>query len=311
MLINFNAANRRKTVILLAIFVFLLATPSFLGSYLFYILSLLLVNIIVVVSFRFISLMGGWSFVHASVMGMGAYVTGILTVRFGLPLWVGIPSAGLATAACGVLIAIPCLRTRGVYFILATFATGEAIRQMWIRLQIPFGGLSGIPGIPTVGEVPYFYVVLGLTASSVAVMHRLEFSRLGDTIKSVASEESLAESIGIHAWRYRVVAFVIGAFFAGLAGALFAHKTGAITPGDFTFSTMLGILVATLLGGTGSVLGPMIGVFVITVIEYLGLKLLEWLPLVLGGIMITVILVLPGGLESLPERISVWRQTRQ
>lgn len=311
MLTKFDVANRRKIVVLLAVIAFLLATPSFMGPYLFYLLSLLLINIIVVVSFRFISLMGGWSFVHASVMGMGAYVTGILTVRFHLPLWVGIPSAGLVTGACALLIAIPCLRTRGVYFILATFATGEAIRQMWIRLQIPFGGLSGIPGIPTIGEVPYYYLVLGLTALSVAIMYRLEFSKLGDSVKSVASEESLAESVGIHAWRYRVVAFVIGAFFVGLAGALFAHTTGAITPGDFTFSTMLNILVATLLGGTASVSGPIIGIFLIAVIEYLGMKLLEWLPLVLGSIMIMVILLFPRGLESLPQRISAWSEGSQ
>jgi branched-chain amino acid transport system permease protein len=193
---------------------------------------------------------------------------------------------------------------------LATFATFEAIRQVWIRFDNPFGGHEGLHNIPTFGEVPNYYLVLGLTALSVVIMHRLEYSRVGDAIKSIASEEFLGESVGIHIWSYRALAFAIGGFFVGLAGALFAHTTGTVTPTDFTFFTMLTILVAAIVGGTTTIFGPMIGICLITAVEYFGVRLLDWLPLVFGCIPIAVMLFLPGGLESIPGRISAWRQGR-
>jgi branched-chain amino acid transport system permease protein len=286
------------------VIIFFLSAPIYLGSYVFYLVNILLINIIVVVSFRFVSLMGGWSFVHAALWGMGAYTSAILTVRFGLPVGFGILMAALSTGVCTMLIAIPILRTRGVYFILSTFATMEIIRQVWIRFRNLFRGHVGFNNIPAIPDVPYYYLVLVLTGLSVLLMYLLERSRLGRATKSIASDEFLAESLGINTWRYRAMAFVIGGFFVGLAGGLLAHKVGAVTPADFTFVTMLGILIAALLGGTRTIIGPIIGVSLLTIIQYFGHSLLDWLPMFLGGIMIAIITVLPDGLESLPHRIS-------
>ena len=311
MLIKFDAANRTKAIALLVVVVFALAAPSFLSPYLFYLFTILLINVIVMVSFRFISLMGAFSFVHPGLWSVGAYATAVLTTKLGLPFWVGIPVAGLVAAVCGLAIGIPCLRARGIYFLIITFACFEALRQVWIRFKDLFGGHLGLYNIPTPEEVPYYYLVLGLTVLSLVIMYRIENSRVGDTIKSIALDESLAESVGIHTWKYRVLTFVIGSLFVGLAGALYAHKVGTITPTDFTFYTLLNIIVASFLGGIGNFFGPIFGIFLITLINYLGKDLLDWLPLVLGCIMIVIILFLPGGLVSLPQLISTWRQEQK
>jgi len=308
MFIKFDATNRPAVIALVVMLSFFFSAPAFLNPFLFYLLTLVLINFIVVTSFRFVTLMGGFSFVHAGLWGLGAYATAILTTKLDIPFWGGIPLAALATSVVSLVIALPVLRTRGVYFILATFASFEAMRQVWIRFKTPFGGHYGITQIVTPPEVPYYYLVLCLTGLSLAAMYRIEFSRLGDAIKSVASDEALAESVGIHAWRYRVVAFVIGGFFVGLAGALFAHTTGGITPADFTFYTTLSILVAVLLGGTRTIFGPLIGISLIAALEYFGKDLLTWLPMVLGSVIIAAVLLLPGGLEGLPRRISEMRQ---
>lgn len=308
--VRLNAANLAKIIILLAVLGLLSATPFVLSSYVFYLISLFLIDVIVVVSFRFITLMGGWSLVHVGLWGAGAYATALLTTKLGWPVGLGMIAAAVITAFVGLMIAIPCLRTRGVYFILATFAIFEAIRQIWIRFQVPFGGYDGLWYIHTLGAVPYYYVILGVTICSLAIMYGIEVSRIGNAIKSVASDESLAESVGVNTLRYKVLAFVIGAFFVGLAGALFTHKVGSITPTDFTFFNMVNVLVAALLGGTGTVFGPIVGISLLTVFDYFARDLLDWEPLVLGFILICVILILPKGLESVPQRISALRSNR-
>ncbi len=135
-------------------------------------------------------------------------------------------------------------------------------------------------------------------------MYRLDRSRIGDTWKAIDSHEDLAKSVGINVTMYRILAFVIGSFFAGIAGVLLAHRLWAVVPAQFGFVTTLYLLVWVVFGGTRTFSGPIIGVVALTILREFLKPLLEWVPLIFGTIIILTLIFLPGGLEGLPRRLA-------
>lgn len=280
------------------------------------VIIMLLINVILVVSFRLITTTGGWSLAHIPMMGTGAYATALLTSGLGIPFWVSLPLSGLAAGLVSLMISYPLARTRGFAFFVASFAAGEAFRLCWTRFRIPFGGHKGltnipvpelIPGVagPDFGEaIPYYFLALGVTVVCLAIMYRLDHSRIGDTWKAIDSHEDLAKSLGINVTAYRILAFVIGSFFAGIAGVLLAHRLWAVVPAQFGFVTALYLLVWMVFGGTRTFSGPIIGVVVLTILREFLQPLLEWVPLIFGMIIILTLIFLPGGLEDLPKRLA-------
>jgi len=288
--------------------------PFFLPKYYVGILSVLFIHAILAVSFRFILNMGEWSFAHAVIMGLGGYTTALIATKLGWPFWLTLPLGGLASAAFALAFSYPLLRTKGFYFFLSSFAVGEVLRLCWVRFRIPFGGHQGIVGIPSPslfgldlgGFVPYYILTLAITLLCLVAMYRLEKSRIGNILKSIALDDSLARSIGINLYRYKTLAFVTGSFFAGIAGVLMAHYLNSIEPGLFTFTRALYIIVWVIVGGMGTFAGPLIGVTVLTAVSE-GLRMVigleEWTPFIFGFIMIITLVFLPQGLVSLPQRI--------
>lgn len=162
--------------------------------------------------------------------------------------------------------------------------------------------------IPYVGElgpidfyeaIPYYFMALAITLVCVIIMYRIDRSRIGNTFKSIYEDDILAESIGIKVGRYRSLAFIIGSFFAGIAGALMAHRLNAIDPHIFGLDEMVYLLVWVVAGGTATFAGPIIGVAVMSFLFEWTRPLLEWRPLFFGAILIGFLIFMPGGLESL------------
>lgn len=267
---------------------------------------LFLINLILVSSYRILTTTGDWSLAHVVMMGTGAYATALLSKWWDLPIFLTVPLAAVIAAVVGLIVVTPLLRTKGFGFFIASFALGELIRLSWIKFRNPFGGARGMIGIPS-GDmwgidffepIPYYYFVLIVAVASLLFMYRLDRSRIGKTFKAIYTDEGLAESLGIDVQRFRATAFVTGAFFAGIAGSLLAHRLGAIDPKNFDINTMVYLIIWIVVGGTSTFWGPLLGVTVMTIVFEWARPLLEWRPLLFGGILIFFLIFQPGGLEG-------------
>lgn len=312
--------NLSKPVGLVVVSIIFITLPFFIGLYYLDVLTMLLINIILVASFRLIVTWGGWSLAHIPLMGLGGYATALMVKTLGWPFWLTMPLAGVVVALVAWIMSYPLVRTKLFAFFLASFAIGEAMRLAWSRLTVPFGGHRGLTNIPSPESIPlpglqaidfgkpipYYFLAMVVAALCLLIMYRIEKSRIGDTFKAIHSEENLVKSVGISAFKYKTLSFVVGSFFAGIAGVLFAHHYHSIDPSCFSFINILYLLVWEVVGGVGTFAGPIIGVIVLTgVHEWLRLLIAEeWLPMIYGFILICTLLFLPGGLESIPGRIS-------
>ena len=307
---------------LLIMFAVLFALLPLVGRYSAEVIIRLAIIFIAVAAFRFIVSMGRWSFVHAQLFGMGGYTSAILTMKLGYPFWLTLFLGGFTAALIALIISYPVLRTKGFYFFMSTFVIGAAIVWIWRRYFL-FGGTSGLTGIPRPDPISiagltlnfgdwltYAFVVVGVSLVCLLVLYRLEKTRLSSILKSIGSSRDLVRSVGLSTMKYETIGFVIGSFFAGIAGVLFVHNSGVATPADFGTTLGMNIIAFTLVGGVNSFWGPLIGVSVLTVITELLRGYREVMPLIYGIIIIAAVLALPGGLISLPQRIKEWRQGR-
>ena len=317
----------RSRFVGLAVLIAVIVALSFsLGTYYIDIMTLLLINIILVSSFRLITTTGGWNLAHVPLMGLGAYISAILAKSYGMPFWATLPLAGLGAAVAGLVFSLPLRRTKGLAFFIASFAAGEAMRLTWTRLTVPFGGHRGIYAIPApdfspipvlqsinfAKPLPFFLLTLAITLVCLFIMYRIDKSRIGRTFAALYSEESLAKSVGIDIPKYKTLAFALGSLFAGIAGCILAHYQGSIDPSSFGFITTMYLLVWVIFGGTHSFIGPILGVISLTILHTIleNVVTSEWIPLVYGVILIVTLVFLRGGIESLPERLSHLRNLK-
>ena len=280
---------------------------------------LLVINVLLVCSYRLLTLTGEWSLGHVVMMGVGAYASALLAKRLGVPVPVSMLAGGVVAAAGAAILSVPLFRMKGFYFLIGSFAAGEIIRLIWKRFTDPFGGPKGLKRIDAFPDIdvgflqidfyePVNYYFLALIAVSVSlfVMRRIERSRIGLIFHAIHWQDRLAESVGVGTFRYRTLAFVIASFFAGIAGGLYGHYVGAVNPTRFGVDQMVYVLVWTIVGGTATLHGPILGVVVLTVINEVvlrGLGLDTVRPLIYGAILILSVRYLPDGLESLGPKM--------
>ena len=288
---------------------------------------LLVINVLLVSSYRLLTLTGEWSLGHVVIMGVGAYASALLAKRLGVPVPLSmLLGAGMAAATAAIL-SFPLFRMKGFYFLIGSFAAGEIIRLIWKRFTDPFGGPKGLkridpfPDIDTgvlsidfYEPVNYYFLALIVVSASLFVLYRIERSRIGLTFHAIHWQDRLAESVGVDTFRYRTLAFVIASFFAGIAGGLYAHYIGAVNPTRFSVDQMVYVLVWAVVGGTATFYGPILGVVVLTVINEVVLRALGLdtaRPMIYGAILILSVLYLPNGLESLGPRLRArWQRWR-
>jgi len=250
---------------------------------------------------------------------MGGYVSAILVMNHGWSFWLTLPVAGLFCAAASVLIGLPILRLRGVYFAMVTLVLTEVARLLALALPIT-NGAKGIVSIPLPGALSVFgitlipdfatlqnsrlaFYLLAVTLMVVcfAVMYRLVNSRIGKLCQSLQQNEELASSIGVNIAYLRIIAYAVSSFFGGVSGAIFAAISQSIYPSSFTVTDSVNFMLNCFLGGLGYVFGPMLG----TLVLYFGWDLLfqtgQFQLLIYSGLMIVLMLVLPNGLLSLAE----------
>lgn len=292
----------------------LLALPHFLKFHHQDLLIFLTINVLVVASYRIVTLTGEWSLIHAVMMGVGGYTAALLFKNYDLGMWLTLPLAGGFAALVAAFLSFPLFRMTQFYFLIGSFAAGEAIRLTWIQFVNPFGGTGGLSGIepPIMGNVdfldaiPYYYLCLAIVSVCLFILYRIEKSRIGLTLHAIHWKAPLAESVGVDTWRYRALAFIIGSFFVGIAGALKVHYLGTITPNQYGIGFMVFILIWVIVGGYNKFYGPILGVIVLTVFDESIRGFAEIRPAIYGAVLILSILFLPLGLESIPARFKAW-----
>jgi branched-chain amino acid transport system permease protein len=305
----------------------LLMLPHFLSYSQQEILVLLVFNVLLVASYRLLTLTGEWSLAHVVIMGAGAYTSALLSKRLGVPVPLAMLLGALTAALLAFILSFPLLRMRGFYFLIGSFAAGEILRLAWKRFTDPFGGPTGLKLIPPFPEldlgfgkidfsepIPYFYLSCLVVGVSLALLYRIERSRIGLTFHAIHWQDKLAESVGVNAFRYRTLSFVVASGFAGLTGALYAHYVGTINPTRFDIEEMVYVLIWTIVGGTATFYGPILGVVTLTVLNEVVLRSLgvdEMRPMLYGMVLIAAVLFLPKGLESLIPKAAALLSRRQ
>lgn len=257
---------------------------------------------------------GQFSLGHAGFMGVGAYVSATLTTvipyaeHFQTPIGVGfaIVLGGMAAAAAGYLVGLPSLRLRGDYLAIVTLGFGEIIRIVFLNIDA-VGGARGLPGIPRLSD--FFWVYVWVMITFVA-LYRLIHSSTGRAILALRDDELAAEAMGVRVAHYKVVAFVISAFFAGIAGGLFAHYQAFIDPNSFNFARSVEIVIMVVIGGMGSLTGAVLGAFLVTLLPE-GLRIFQQYRMVIFPlILILVMLLRPMGIMGHRElwQLSFFRE---
>jgi branched-chain amino acid transport system permease protein len=245
---------------------------------------------------------GQLSLGNAAFAGLGGYTAGILTTHFAVPYLVALLAGALAAALIGFLLGLPVLRLRGVFLAMATLSFGEVVRIAAVNLKIT-GGAEGLMGMPTKTKTWFIYLVLIGVGYFLA---RLRQSRAGWSFESIREDETAAAAMGVNTTFYKTLAFTIGAFIAGLAGAMYAHLNFIITPGEFGFTAAVNLLIYAIVGGTRVWYGPVLGAALLTalpeILRGIGVTAGPIRMFVNGLILLLVILFLPNGLVSLVER---------
>lgn len=256
------------------------------------------INIILAVSLNLINgFTGQLSLGHAGFMAVGAYASVIMTNMLDMPFIIGIIAGCLAAGAAGFLIGVPTLRLKGDYLAIATLGFGEIIRVVLQNIDA-VGGPAGILGITKMTTWPWLYASVIVT---ILVIVNLMNSSYGRAIISVREDEIASELMGINTTNYKVLAFVIGAMFAGLAGVLYAHFFYIIKPETFGFLKSFDMVVMVVLGGLGSTTGAVIAAIFITFLTFALQKYAALRMIIYSLILIIVMIYRPQGLMGSKE----------
>ncbi|TJX15660.1 branched-chain amino acid ABC transporter permease [Tissierella creatinini] len=256
------------------------------------------INIILAVSLNLITgFTGQFTLGHAAFMAIGAYVSAIFTAKLGQPFIVAIIAAGIAAAVAGIIIGIPTLRLKGDYLAIATLGFGEIVRILALNIDY-IGGAIGFNDIPQYTNWTWLFVI---TVITVLLISNFIKSYHGRACISIRENEIAAEAMGINTTYYKVLAFAIGAFFAGIAGALYANYFYFIKPDSFGFMKSIDILVIVVFGGMGSITGSIVGAIVLSVISSF-LQSIPDLRMVIYAVILFLIMVYkPTGLMGKSE----------
>lgn len=238
------------------------------------------------------------SLANAAFMGIGAYTASLLTMQFELSFPLALAAGGVLPALVALVIGIPTLRLSGVYLAMATLGFGEVVRVIVLNLDIT-GGPMGLNGVPPITEWWHIVLLLGVTIYALA---RLRRSKTGRAFEAIKEDEVAARLMGVNVAGYKLLAFVIGAAIAGVAGGLNAHYTFTIGPNNYGFENAVDILTMAVFGGTSNLIGPMIGSTILSLLPEVLRHFKDFRLAINGLILILVVLYLPKGIWD-PRRI--------
>jgi len=287
-------------------FVAVLALPMLVhNDYILRIANMILIYMMLTFGLNLITgYTGQLSLGHASFYGIGAYTSALLTLRLGLPFPLALLSAGILACIFGILLSIPTFRVDGDYLCIVTIGFAEIIRLIFLNWMDLTRGPMGLPGVPPVkifgfvfmSNTSYYYLFLALATFTLFLMVRIVHSQIGRAFMSIREDPIAASAMGVNINYYKVMAFAIGAFFAGIAGSCFAHYLMFVGPTSFNVDASLIVLQAVILGGMGSIPGVMIGTVIIVVLPELFRTLYMYRMLWSGLLLVVLMILRPQGI---------------
>ena len=280
------------------------------GYYVFVIATMALTAIVGIGLNVLVGLTGQVSFGHVGFYAIGAYTVAILTTAAKLPFALALALAALLSGLTGALLALPALRVRGPYLAMITIAFGFIVENIAVEWRDLTGGQNGIMGIPSpnafgasFGERGVALVAIGFVAVLLYAFWRLSVSNWGRAMHAVKDSELAAESIGLNPVTVKTLAFALSALCAGVAGGLFAPLSGFVTPSTFTFSQSLLFVLAVIIGGAGTVTGPLVGAAVVVLLPEALSGLAEYRLLFFGALLLLVLWIAPEGIVGEASRL--------
>jgi branched-chain amino acid transport system permease protein len=251
---------------------------------------------------------------QAAFAAIGAYITAIVMIRWGISYWLAMPLSGLGAALIGLLLSIPTLRLRGLYLGIATMGFSEIVRLvlvLWVDVTRGPMGLPGIPA-PTIGrfafetKISFYYMILAYLVLTVFAIQRVVRSRMGKALMAIRDDEIAARAMGVDSAHFKMVAFTLGSFFAGVAGSFYAVYISFISPDAFKMMDSYMIFAMPALGGMGTLAGPLIGALVLYVLPEITRVFADYRMLWVGALLVITMATQPrgilGGLQALAER---------
>jgi branched-chain amino acid transport system permease protein len=276
-------------------------------GYIIQLLNIAILNAIVVLGLNFAT---GWTgqinFGQAAFYGLGAYATAIAT-KSGLP-WIVTPVLSTAIVlAASLLLGLPTLRLRTYYLAMTTIGFGEIVRLIIVHWEPVTGGTSGLRAIPGIslfgvgpqGQIQHYYLLVAMLALAALVAARIRRSALGRAMIATKDSEIAAEQSGVDTTRTKLLAFMIGAVYAGLAGCLYASSIRFVSPDSFSGVQAVLLMTMLIVGGMGSIAGCIVGALTLTILPEMLRFLGQWYLVLYGLGVIVVIVLLPGGLASM------------
>lgn len=267
--------NRKLLVALAAVFFVIWGAAAKLSTNYFITHLLLMISVYSLLACSLnivVGITGQANMAQAAFFGIGAYVTAILSTRYNFPFLLNFILGGFVAMLFGLLIGMPTLKLKGFYFSLVTIAFGSAIQIIENNLTALTGGPMGITGIRAIRIFGYKfskgdYVILALVLLAVLLFftHRLLISKTGRALQAIRSDEVVAKSLGVNTALYKVLAFAISSFFAGMAGTIYAHYIAFVSPDTFTSDSSIQAVCMVILGGSGTLFGPILGAIVLLV----------------------------------------------
>ena len=303
-------ASAAAGILLIVVAVGLL--PWFVDSYTLHLGILAGIAVVLASSLNLITgYTGKLSLGHAAFYGIGAYASTLLNLRLGVPVILAMACAGPCAALTAFVVGPIMLRLRGAHFIIVTLSFAIVLQLVFVNWVWLTNGPTGIFGIdyPKLGafefssKESYFYLVAGFACLTIFAIWRVIHSRTGRAFIALREHEQLAMSIGISSRAYSLWAFTIAGAFAGWAGALYAHYVGVITPDLLGFDVMVATLVMLVIGGKGTLFGPVIGAVIVTYLPEQLRVLSEYRLTIFGIALMACVLLLPNGIISLRERV--------
>jgi branched-chain amino acid transport system permease protein len=251
---------------------------------------------------------------QAAYFGVGAYLTAVLATKFhfglGWDFWLVVVLGILLGAALAALFGLFAIRAGGVYFLMITLALGQCVWGLAYRWNSLTGGDNGINmalrpsfGLDLTNQVTFFYLVFGFFAVSMLMMYVLVRSPFGHSLAGIRERELRMQILGYNTWLHKYIAFIIAGGFGGLAGVLWAHTNGHVSPETVVLTTSVDSLLMVVLGGAGTLVGAAIGTAIVFGLREFLSTLVPWWQYALGGVYVLTILYLPMGLMGIPSRL--------
>jgi branched-chain amino acid transport system permease protein len=293
------------------------ATPFWVTNpYYLNVLNVLALNALVVTGLNLlIGYAGQISLGHAAFYGLGAYISSILTGSYGWPPWPTLVFAALAVALVALVLGIPTLRLKGNYLVMATLGFNLIVNILTNQLDSLTGGPSGYTGVPPLTvfgvtmdtDLKFYILAWSLVILGLLLARNLVHSRVGRALRSLHGSEVAAEAVGVPTETYKVKVFVLSAVYASVAGSLYAHYYGIVTPKTFDIFHSVEVVTMTIVGGMGSLWGGLLGAAFLTPLPQVLHFFEEYKDLFYGGILMLILIFVPRGITSLPGMLHLRR----